>query len=194
MIDHIWLSQQLTRQGLSQSGLGRAMGFPPERISRLLRGERKITLQDAAQIAKILGCSLEETAIHLGTVVATLAPPTPQEREVSWQVNRQGDITSWLGPRRKKVIWLDATVQAIAMVDRASPLYGWVFFFSPCQTIPPRAIGRFCVVQITPDTRLLRRLMPGFTLDHYNLLALSEECQEEDVRVLTSSPLCGALA
>lgn len=193
MIDHIWLSQQLTRQGLSQSGLGRAMGFPPERISRLLRGERKITLQDAATIAQILGCSLEETAIHLGVVVTTPTPPTPQEREVSWQVNHQGDIIPWLGPR-KKVIWLDVTVQAIAMVDKASPLYGWVFFFSPCQTIPPRAIGRFCVVQTTTDTRLLRRLMPGFTLDHYNLLALSGECQEEDVRVLTSSPICGALA
>lgn len=51
-----------TRKGLSQQEVANRLGMPIRRYGSYERGERTLSLIDAARIADVFGCSLDELA------------------------------------------------------------------------------------------------------------------------------------
>jgi len=63
-IDTDWFHQQLEARGGSVRGLARFMGLDPSAVSRMLKGERKMSADEQDQISNFLGVNLEEIAMR----------------------------------------------------------------------------------------------------------------------------------
>lgn len=61
-MDRKWFYQQLEREGRSLRAMARALGLDPSAVSRMLRGERKMTAEEQDGIADYLGVSVLEVA------------------------------------------------------------------------------------------------------------------------------------
>jgi transcriptional regulator with XRE-family HTH domain len=62
MIDSEWFYRQLEANGQSIRSLGRSMGLDPSAVSRMLRGERKMSAEEQDLVAEYLGAPLSEIA------------------------------------------------------------------------------------------------------------------------------------
>ena len=62
MIDSVWFYQQLEKEGRSLRAMARALGLDPSSVSRMLRGERKMTADEQDGIAAYLGVPLTDVA------------------------------------------------------------------------------------------------------------------------------------
>jgi transcriptional regulator with XRE-family HTH domain len=62
MIDSAWFYQQLEKDGRSLRGMARALGLDPSAVSRMLRGERKMTAEEQDGIAAYLGVPMADVA------------------------------------------------------------------------------------------------------------------------------------
>ena len=61
-IDTAWFHQQLEQRGESVRGLARFIGIDPSAVSRMLKGERKMSAEEQDQIPNFLSVNLEEIA------------------------------------------------------------------------------------------------------------------------------------
>lgn len=62
MIDSAWFNQKLTEKGASASDLARFLGVDRSGVSRMLKGQRKMSAEEQDRIAEYLGASLLEVA------------------------------------------------------------------------------------------------------------------------------------
>ncbi|MDQ0320982.1 transcriptional regulator with XRE-family HTH domain [Pararhizobium capsulatum DSM 1112] len=62
MIDSAWFYQQLEKDGRSLRGMARTLGLDPSAVSRMLRGERKMTADEQDGIAEYLDVPMVEVA------------------------------------------------------------------------------------------------------------------------------------
>jgi transcriptional regulator with XRE-family HTH domain len=62
MIDSEWFYRQLEKEGRSLRAMARALGLDPSAVSRMLKGERKMSADEQDGIAAYLGVSLNEVA------------------------------------------------------------------------------------------------------------------------------------
>lgn len=61
-IDTEWFHRQLDRRNQSVRGLARFLNIDPSAVSRMLKGERKMSAEEQDKIAAFLGIELEEVA------------------------------------------------------------------------------------------------------------------------------------
>lgn len=61
-IDTAWFHKQLEARGESVRGLARFMGIDASAVSRMLKGERKMSADEQDHISNFLGTNLEEIA------------------------------------------------------------------------------------------------------------------------------------
>jgi len=61
-IDTAWFHRQLEARSESVRGLARFMGLDPSAVSRMLKGERKMSADEQDQVSNFLGVNLEEIA------------------------------------------------------------------------------------------------------------------------------------
>lgn len=64
MIDSEWFYGQLEREGRSLREMAKVLGLHPSAVSRMLRGERKMSAEEQDEIADYLGISLDEVAMR----------------------------------------------------------------------------------------------------------------------------------
>ncbi|MET3612072.1 transcriptional regulator with XRE-family HTH domain [Rhizobium aquaticum] len=62
MIDSEWFYRQLEKDGRSLRAMARALGLDPSAVSRMLKGERKMSADEQDGIAGYLGVSINEVA------------------------------------------------------------------------------------------------------------------------------------
>ena len=63
-IDTAWFHQRLDERGESVRGLARFMGLDPSAVSRMLKGERKMSADEQDHVSNFLGVNLEEIAMR----------------------------------------------------------------------------------------------------------------------------------
>ena len=73
MIDSAWFYQKLEKDNRSLRGMARALGLDPSAVSRMLRGERKMTADEQDGIASYLDIPLSEVASRRRGEVSGLA-------------------------------------------------------------------------------------------------------------------------
>lgn len=83
-IDTRWFQGRLMDRQISQRKLAKHLGLDPAAVSLMLRGKRKATAQEVAEIARTLGVGVDEVMTRLGTGVVSVkrgveasAPPQP---------------------------------------------------------------------------------------------------------------------
>lgn len=61
-----WFRGQLRDKDLSQRGLAKLLGIDPAAVSLMLRGQRRMTLQEAHRISEVLGVATAEVLREAG--------------------------------------------------------------------------------------------------------------------------------
>ena len=76
-IDTRWFQDRLSDVRLSQRKLARQMSLDPAAVSLMIRGKRKMSAAEAAEIARFLGVSVTEVLVRAGIGPTMRETPAP---------------------------------------------------------------------------------------------------------------------
>jgi transcriptional regulator with XRE-family HTH domain len=93
-IDTRWFQNQLADKRLSQRQLAKRLSLDPAAVSLMLRGKRKMSASEAAEIAAQLGVSADEVLMRAGS-----SPTVPVRRAEPEQAAKDVQIVKVSGPR-----------------------------------------------------------------------------------------------
>ena len=124
-----WFKDKLAERKLSQRGLAKLLGVDAAAVSLMLRGLREMKIDEAKQIAVILGVSVEEVLAHVSMPITPKAQPVPiigyinGNSRVEWGENL-GSVPRPTGtlPLNVAAIQIRASSGDLAFMDR------WLLF------------------------------------------------------------------
>lgn len=182
-VDTGWFQGMLIDKGLSQRQLARAIGLDPSAVSLMLRGKRKMDVQEAGVVAKALGVSVDEVLRHAGVAVERGEGPG-RCAVVGW-VDDQGLVHDESlgvvdGPRDTGLVCL--RVQAREVMD------GWLLFYREISGVSLEAVGRLCVVGLEDGRKLLRPVRRGYGQGEFVLGGWWNE-RSGSVRLVSAAPV-----
>ena len=166
-IDTQWFTNRLAERALSQRQLAKLMGLDSSAVSLMLRGKRRMTVEEAAQLAVLLQSTSAEVLEAAGV------PVTGGER-----VKVTG-ILSVTGRVELVAEGLHETVEAppglpvdaVAIQSRTGGLDdGWLYFTSAAHGRPEAALGQLAVVAIRDNGLKLAHVRRGYRKGAYNLV------------------------
>ncbi|MBB3656459.1 transcriptional regulator with XRE-family HTH domain [Rhizobium sp. BK650] len=175
-IDSEWFHGQLEGRGQSLRALARHLGKDASAISRTFSGKRRMTMEEAVEIAAFLGTSVTEVMHHAGIAGRARTPGDSEslgpEILLSAMIGEDGELRALPEPQPLPQAILDRAPLAIgasrhraviAAQLRASsgPLSIWddaVLFFAPSDGIEPSAIGALSICGLRGGKQILARL------------------------------------
>ncbi|MBB3461554.1 helix-turn-helix transcriptional regulator [Rhizobium sp. BK377] len=175
-IDGDWFHNQLDGRGQSLRALARHLGKDASAVSRTFSGKRRMTMEEAVEIAAFLGVSVSEVMHHAG--IAGRAGTTSEgdgpgpKILLSAVIGEDGEVRPLAEPQPLPQAVLDKAQlsigasrnrRIIAAEVRASsgPLSIWddaVFFFPPADGIEPGAIGALSICGLAGGRQILAKL------------------------------------
>lgn len=190
-IDTRWFQDRLADKDMSQRGLARLMGLDPAAVSYMFRGKRRIQLDEAAKMARVLGLPLDEVLKHSG-VQPEKGPETTAVVGVL-----SGDMELVMGPapgpkRADLPPESPPNTVAVRVVAPDGPLGaydGAVVFFAPSDGISADAVGRLAMVKLKDGRAYLRVIRKGYSQGRYRLLSLWGHGVIEDAQVVSACPV-----
>lgn len=165
-----WFTDRLAERRMSQRQLAKLMGLDSAAVSLMLRGKRKMTVEEAAQIAVLLQSSTQEVLEAAGVVVAG-------GKQVPVIGVCLSDGTVVLHPEGTHDM-VDAPpgmpADAVAIQTRSAgtdrPMYdGWLSYLSERQQPPEKSIDTYAMVAIKTNGLHMRHVKRGYKRGTYNL-------------------------
>lgn len=189
IINTRWFRDKLEDKNLSQRKLAKQIGIDPSAVSLMLRGLREISIDEAVEMARILGIPKDEVLAQIG-VDLSHDKGGAQVDVVGW-IGRDGHVTMGraLGPKYV-IAPPNVPTGTVALRDQSETTWdGWVSYYKPVGYVMPEAIGRLCVVElaVTNET-LLRVIKHGFSPGTFRLLGVNGS-QSEAGQVQSASPI-----
>ena len=175
-IDGAWFHNQLDDRGQSLRALARHLGKDASAVSRTFSGKRRMTMEEAAEIAAFLGVPVTEVMRHAGIAGRAGTPGYGEglgpKILLSATIGEDGEVCSLAEPQPLPQAVLDKAQLAIgagrnraiiAAQVRASsgPLSIWddaVLLFAPADSIEPGAIGALSICGLKGGKQILVKL------------------------------------
>ena len=189
-----WFRQLLATRKLSQRGLAKLLDLDPAAVSLMLRGQRKMTNEEAHQISMILGVPITEVLRQAGIEVTD----DVRRVKVTGHVDKVGMVTLFPKRTHDKVVGpadCPEGTYALQIRNPASPKDGWMFFVSPSEDDPRAHLGQLCCVALTTGESVVAFVQRGYRSGTFNLVRGSGEMLRTDAdvawaaRVLWIKPL-----
>jgi transcriptional regulator with XRE-family HTH domain len=172
-IDSSWFRNRLADRQISQRGLAKKLGLDPAAVSLMFRGKRRMQMHEAADVARLLGVSLDEVLAHAG-----IRPPRMEELNdlsvpLVYFMDGQGEMHSMEPGERIEIrsampndvvaCQCRTAMSALEHMDR------WVLFFqAPNKTgVQPEAVGRYAVMRLQGGVMTAGHLRPGYRRGTY---------------------------
>ena len=163
-----WFRDRLRGIELSQRGLAKLLDVDAAAVSYMLRGQRKMTLQEANRIAQILGVPASEVMRQAGIKVEDDIKRVP----IAGICDAAGAITLLAARTHEKIVApADVPGDSYAVQVR-SPGHtkdGWLFFVSANQNDPREQIDSMCLCALQDGTQVLAYVRRGYRRDAFNL-------------------------
>lgn len=180
----------MAEKKLSLRALAAKMGMSHTQLSLTFSGYRRLQLNEAAELARILGTSLEQVAIAAGVPI-NHKPAT--HTTVIGALRGNGTVTQNDGIAIERVAVpgsLPGPVNAIQARTADSPLAwmdGWLFFISAKSEKPHAGLlGQFCYAKIKGGPAVLATVRRGYAEGEY---ALSGPYTCERARIESATPV-----
>ena len=171
-IDTKWFRDKLSDRQMSQRALARAMGLDAAAVSLMLRGKREMKIQEAAEVARLMGVPAEEILTHAGIKLGSggqrlgLAGTMDGTGEVKWQNPRTlGNVPSPPGIEANAAIQCRTAGTPLDYMDR------WLLYF-----IGPRkdgvhtdALERLSIVKVRNGLTGIAMVKRGYQRGRWNL-------------------------
>lgn len=193
-VDTKWFQDRLKDKRLSQRKAAHLLGMDPATFSLLLAGKRKMNIDRATEIARLIGVPLATVVAKAGVIVneATGARSLPvvgwingdSVAELDWNEQRHRvDAHGDLPPDTVAIQW--RTTQSVLDICD-----GWLLMVTPPREVDPAEdLGRWGLVGIKGGKTVAAKIARGYTPGHYNLLAFAQE-PARDVEVAWFAPAC----
>lgn len=190
-IDAVWFRDRLAEKKLSQRGLARLLGCDHASVHRLIRGKRPMRMQEAAQLAALLGVDVSEIITHAGVQVGPAGNRTVAL--MGW-VDGEGEVHIADGDRERIDAPPDLPEDAMAVRVKATdgPLIafdGWIYFIAKPDEPTPDLAGRYAVVEIENGVNLLRFVRRGYRPGTWNLMPMGSSIGVENARLEWAAPV-----
>ncbi|SOD41340.1 helix-turn-helix domain-containing protein [Nitrosovibrio sp. Nv4] len=163
-IDTTWFRHRIEDKKISQRKLAVKLDLDPAAVSLMIRGKRKMSLEEAARLSEVFGVPVEEVMERGG-----IEPPKALEGKVpvvGWADN-QGlvHIEQIEGPLFvPSPPGVGDNASALRLLD------GWVVYYTRSDRLEPEAVGRLAVIQTAEGgPRYMRILNRGYEPGKWNL-------------------------
>ncbi|AAQ54947.1 cI-like putative transcriptional regulator [Burkholderia phage Bcep22] len=174
---------------LSMRGLAQKMDMQHSQLSLTLSGQRKMQLEEAAQLSQIFGVPLAEIAVAAGV---DIRPTSGKRVNVIGFVGKDGSVTLHgkdVVERADAPPNLPDGCVAIQFRTADSPLAwqdGWVAFLHPNGDVTPESFGRFSLCKIKDGPTVVATPKRGYRDGTFNL---SGPYSRENVPLESATPL-----
>jgi len=170
-IDTEWFVDRLEQRQLSQRGLARLMGIDPAAVSLMFRGKRRITLEEAAQLAVLLDVSTTEVLQRAGL-------PTHGERTVKvagfitkdYEVMLQAEGAHDMVEAPSNVPQDTIALQARTTGTDMELIDGYLYFIAGSRRSPSEALGQLAMCAVKGNGTKVGHLKRGYRRGTYNLV------------------------
>lgn len=164
-----WFRAQLADKKMSQRGLAKLLKLDAAAVSLMLRGMRRMTPEEAHDIANILGLPITEVLRQAGIKVLDDVRRVP----ISAAVDEDGVVSLFPARTHDEVVGpADCPAGTYGVQCRAPslPQDGWLMYVSPAQGPADAHMDKLCVVATTKGEQLMAVVRRGYRNGTYNLL------------------------
>lgn len=169
-IDTQWFIDRLAQRKLSQRGLGKLMGIDSAAVSLMLRGKRRMTLEEAAQIAVLLASSTQEVLEAAGVPVTSgVQVPVIGHMRGDASVGLEAEGTHDMVDAPPGLPADAVAIQCRTARTEQDLVDGWLYFLSEKQLNPELAAGSFCLVAIKNNGLQMAHVKRGYRRGTYNV-------------------------
>ena len=181
-----WFKQRLADRKLSQRQLAKQMGLDPGAVSLLLKGQRRMTNEEAHFIASTVGVTVTEVLRQAGIEVLDDVRAVP----IRASMNDKGVITLFPDKTHERVHGpadCPNGTHAIQVRAPSSVQDGWLLFVSPAQLEPAELLDRICLVTIKGGQQCIAVVRRGYRHGTFNLITWPDREQRMDVEIAWAS-------
>ena len=166
-IDTDWFTNRLADRGLSQRQLAKLMGLNPSAVSLMLRGRRRMTVEEASQLAVLLQSTSTEVLEAAGVPVAG-----GDRVQIGGILQSDGSVSLVAEGLHDTVEAPPGLpVDALAIQARTGGLEdGWLYFVAEGHGKPEAAVGQLALVAIRDNGLQLAHVRRGYRKGAFNLI------------------------
>jgi hypothetical protein len=170
-IDTEWFTHRLRDRGLSQRGLAKLMNIDPAAISLTFRGRRRLPLEEAAQLAVLLGVSTTEVLEHAGMPLHG-EPKCPLVGRLTntYEVVLHGEGAHDTVDSPPGMPADCQAIQARTVGTDQDQIDGWIYYVSGTKGNATKALGDLAMTAIKGDGIKIAHVKKGYARGTYNLL------------------------
>lgn len=201
-IDKAWFMEQLQNQGKSVRGLARHMDLDPSAVSRMLSGERRMRMEEAAEIARFLSAPVNEVINHAGVAIDLDGRPT--RIILTSVITETGAMERLTDPRalpqslieraQAAVHGVNETVIAAQIRATDGPLVLWddaIVLFRPTETVSHDAIDALAICRLHSGEQILAKIERARKTGEARVLDVANTRRE--VLLQTATPVLAVL-
>ena len=178
--DPDWFKARCDDRRISQSQLARLMGMDKSSLSLLLHGKRRMTIDYAADIARLLGVGVLDVMERAGARLDGAMPSAGGTVPVTGWIDASGraralnarDAVGW----RVSLPGVPAGSEACqcrTAGSGAEAVDGWLVVTAPAAAVSPEALhGKAFIIETQDKRRLLRGVRPGYAPGRHTLLGV----------------------
>ncbi|MCE2661153.1 MAG: helix-turn-helix domain-containing protein [Rubrivivax sp.] len=184
-IDTEWFRDRLASRKLSQRGLAKAMGVDPSAVSLMFRGKRRMTVDEASQVAVLLQSTTNEVLAAAGVAVQG-----GQRVRIMGYVQAGGRVTLEAEGLHDTVEAPPGLpVDAVAIQARhGGQEDGWIYYLSETHAAPAQALGQLAVCAVRDNGLLLAHVRRGYRGGAFNL-APTGSAEQTNVALAWAAPV-----
>jgi len=183
-----WFRQQLAARKLSQRGLARLLDLDPAAVSLMLRGQRRMTNEEAHRISGVIGSPITEVLRQAGIEVND----DIRRAKVVGYADESGVVTLFPRKTHDKVVGPADCPEgtfAIQIRSPSMPQDGWLLFVSPAEQSAAENLDKLCTVALETGEQVVSVLRRGYRSGTHNLLNYPSMTIRQDCKVVWASPV-----
>lgn len=188
-----WFQKRLQIQKLSQRQFAKALKLDPSAVTLMLKGRRRISLSEAAEISSVLGAPIEEVLQNAGIGLGAsqsksqVAIDGTIDDEFAVRLERpkgRAVAPKPLGEDGLKVLRFQTAGSSLESFD------GALVYFRDGSVLDLESVGRLSVVRVVKGRERVLRvgvLKRGYEPGRFNIVSLGGRLIAEDVEVESSN-------
>ena len=191
MINKEWFVERLREKKISQRQLAKKLSLDPAAITYMLKGERRMTQEEAKNIASILLVPVTEVMRQAGIDVQDDIRKIP----IAGYITGQSTVIT-IAPGAEDHIIAPSDVpadsyaiQARTQMSQASFADSWLFIVSATKSTPNTLIGKLCLAASKTGQLYIGILGRGYKASHHNMLLFLSGQTIENMDLLWASSI-----
>lgn len=183
-----WFKSKLSDRKLSQRGLARLLDLDPAAVSLLLRGQRRMTPQEAQSIATVLGVPVTEVLRQAGIDVTE----DVRRVQITGYADEQGIVTLFPAKTYDHVSGpadCPSGTHGIQIRAPGLPQDGWLLFVAPVEHDPAQHIDHLCTAALDTGQQVISVIRRGYRSGTHNLVNYPSMSIRPDCKLVWAAPI-----